>query len=106
LVQIYQELERLKPSASGWAALDEVYQILKKQHQEHDAAWKRGGRLVAYYKDEFGADLSRLLQAQASQIVGPPHIELSAIRDPRRAYRVVRPDRNVDEFGFLKPMEA
>lgn len=105
LVQTYRDLERLKPGTTGWAALDEVYQMLKQRAEKEDPSWKRGGRLVAYYKDEFGADLSKLLEAQASQRIGAPYIELSAIRDPRRAYKVLRPDRNIDEYGFMRPKE-
>jgi hypothetical protein len=86
--------------------LEGVYQILKQQAESEDPDWKKGGRLVAYYKDEFGADLSRLWEAQARRQVDSPHIELSAIRDPRRAYKVVQPDHNVGLYGFLRPKEV
>lgn len=105
VIQAYQELEHIKPSAAGWAGLEEIYQLLKQAMQEVPG-WKQGGRLIAYYKDEFGVDLSRLLEAQASRSIPPPFIELSAIRDPRRAYRILRPDHNIDEYGFLRLKEA
>ena len=106
LVHAFEELERHSPSATGWAALEGIYQILKQQVESGDAGWRKGGRLVAYYKDEFSADLSRLWEAQARKQVDSPHIELSAIRDPRRAYKVVQPDRNVGLYGFVRPREV
>lgn len=106
LIQAYEELERHSPSTAGWAALEEIYQILKQQTESADPDWNKGGRLVAYYKDEFSADLSRLWEAQAQKEVDSPHIELSAIRDPRRAYKVIQPDRNVGLYGFLRPREV
>lgn len=106
LVRTYEELERLNPSPTGWASLEGVYQILKQQVESEDPDWRKGGRLVAYYKDEFSADLSMLWEAQARKQVDSPHIELSAIRDPRRAYKVIQPDRNVGLYGFLRPREV
>jgi len=106
LVQAYKELERHSPSPTGWALLEGVYQILKQQAQDADPGWRTGGRLVAYYKDEFSADLSRLWEAQARRQVESPHIELSAIRDPQRAHKVIQPDRNVGLYGFLRPREV
>jgi len=106
LVQAYEELEHLNPSPTGWASLEGVYQILKQQVESERPDWRKGGRLVAYYKDEFSADLSMLWQAQASKKIDSPHIELSAIRDPRRAYKVVQPDRNIGLYGFLRPRKV
>ncbi len=103
LVQAYQELEGAVPRPTGWTSLEGVYQILKREKEKKDPDWKKGGRLVAYYKDEFSVDLSLLWRAQASKEVGLPHIELSAIRDPRRAYKVLQPDSNIGFFGFLRP---
>jgi len=106
LVRAYEELERLNSSPTGWASLEGVYQILKQQVESEDSDWRKGGRLVAYYKDEFSADLSMLWEAQARKQVDSPHIKLSAIRDPRRAYKVIQPDRNVGLYGFLRPREV
>lgn len=106
LVQAYRTLERQSPSTTGWASLEGVYQILKQQAESADSEWRKGGRLIAYYKDEFSADLSRLWEAQAQKQVNSPHIELSAIRDPRRAYKVIQPDRNVGLYGFLRLREV
>jgi len=106
LIQAYKELEHQSPSPTGWAALEGVYQILKQRAESADPNWRTGGRLVAYYKDEFSADLSRLWEAQARKQVDSPHIEFSAIRDPRRAYKVIQPDHNVGLYGFLRPREV
>lgn len=106
LIQAHEELERLNPSPTAWASLEGVYQILKQQVESERPGWRKGGRLVAYYKDEFSADLSMLWQAQALKQIDPPYIELSAIRDPRRAYKVVQPDHNIGLYGFLQPREV
>jgi hypothetical protein len=103
LVRAYQELEGSSAGPSSWTSLEGVYQVLKREKEKEDLGWKKGGRLVAYYKDEFSVDLSLLWKAQASRELGKPHIELSAIRDPRRAYKVLQPDNNIGFFGFLRP---
>ena len=105
LVQAYEELERATPSPIGWAPLEEIYQILKRQVEDAHPGWRKGGRLVAYYKDEFSADLSMLWRAQASHEIDSPQIELSAIRDPRRQYKVLQPDSSIGRYGFLRPRE-
>ena len=105
LVLAYEELERATSSPTGWAPLEEIYQILKRQVEDAQPDWRKGGRLIAYYKDEFSADLSMLWRAQASSEIDSPQIELSAIRDPRRQYKVVQPDHNIGLYGFLRPRE-
>ena len=106
LTRAYGELERVSPSQTGWTSLEGVYQILKQQLELEDPDWRKGKRLIAYYKDEFRADLSRLWQAQALRQLGSPHIEFSSIRDSRRAYNLIQPDHNVGSYGFLRPREV
>jgi hypothetical protein len=103
LIEAYKQIEGSNSGHTGWASLEDVYQIIKREKEKEDPAWKKGGRLIAYYKDEFSVDLSLLWKAQASREVGIPHIELSAIRDPRRAFKVLQPDSNIGFFGFLRP---
>ena len=103
LIEAYDELEEINPSPSGWASLENVYQSLKELEVKENPDWRKGGRLIAYYKDEFSADLSLLWQAQSKSAIEPPHIEFSSIRDPRRAYKIIQPDRNVGSYGFLRP---
>jgi hypothetical protein len=97
---------RVSPNPTGWAPLEGIYQILKQQAESENPDWRKGGRLIAYYKDEFSADLSLLWEAQALKRLNSPHIELSSIRDPRRAYKVIQPDRNIGFYGFLRPKEV
>jgi len=106
LLAAYNELQQRNPSPVGWAPLEAIYQILKEEEQQTNRDWKKGGRLVAYYKDEFGADLSLLLQAQVSKEIPLPHIELSATRDPRQSFKILQPDHNIGRYGFLRPREG
>ena len=107
LLAIARNLARGKPGVTGgWIPLEEIYQTLKRQREEENPAWNKGGRLVAYYKDEFGADLSKLWREQSLNRLDAPHIELSAIRDPRKAYKVLQPDSTVGLFGFLRSRKA
>jgi hypothetical protein len=103
LIAIHAELIRIKPNPVGWVRLEDVYQTLKDRIQRGNPNWKGGGRLVAYYKDEFSADLSKLWRAQASQKFGFPKIELSGIRDPRLSYKIVLPDGKIGSYGHIRP---
>ena len=106
LMKVHRDVERAAPSATGWVPLEDAYQILKQEKEQADSSWRAGGRLVAYFRDEFQVDLSKLWEAQASRGVVPPHIALSAIRDPRRAFKLLQPDGNVGSYGFFRPQEA
>jgi len=103
LLKAYKQLGVTSPGATDWTSLEEIYQILKRESEEENPEWNKGGRLSAYYKDEFSVDLSLLWRAQATRLLDFPHIELSAIRDSRRAYKVLQPDNNIGFFGFLRP---
>lgn len=103
LLNVHLEIIKVKPNPVGWVRLEDVYQIQKKYIQQKNPYWKKGGRLVAYYKDEFRADLSKLWEAQISQKFGSPHIELSGIRDPRLSYKVVLPDGKIESYGHMRP---
>ncbi len=107
LFRAYRLAQDEAPSPSGWVPLETIYQILKKETKPtgSDGPLKQR-RLIVYYKDEFSADLSRLWEAQSNQEMGPTHFELSAIRDPRRAFSVIQPDGNVGLFGFIRPKES
>lgn len=103
LLDVYLEIIKVKPNPVGWVRLEDVYQSLKRDIQQKNPNWKKGGRLVAYYKDEFSADLSKLWEAQISQKIGSPHVELSGIRDPRLSYKVVLPDGQIGSYGHMRP---
>jgi hypothetical protein len=102
LVLACKELGSTVPSPSGWISLEGVYQILKRRKENDNPDWKKGGRLVAYYKDEFSVDLSLLWEAQSRNEIRSPHIGLSAIRDIRKAFKVLQPDSNIGFFGFIR----
>ncbi|MBU1209133.1 MAG: hypothetical protein KKH04_19770 [Proteobacteria bacterium] len=103
LLNVYLEIIKVKPNPVGWVRLEGVYQSLKRDIQQKNPNWKKGGRLVPYYKDEFSADLSKLWEAQISRKSGSPHIELSGIRDPRLSYKVVLPDGQIQSYGHMRP---
>lgn len=103
LLDVHSEVLKVKPNPTGWVRLEDVYQTLKKRMQASNPNWKAGGRLVAYFKDEFSADLSKLWQAQTSKSIDFPHIELSGIRDPRLSYKVVLPSDQVGLYGHMRP---
>lgn len=103
LSSIHSALLKIKPNPVQWVRLDDVYQSLKRQTHERNPDWKKGGRLVAYYKDEFSADLSKLWKTQINQKIDLPHIELSGIRDPRLSYKIVLPDGDIGLYGFMRP---
>lgn len=103
IVNIHSELLKIKPNPVGWVRLEDVYQSLKRDIQQKNPNWKKGGRLVAYYKDEFSADLSKFWEVQINQKIGSPHIELSGIRDPRLSYKIVLPDGKIESYGYMRP---
>ena len=103
LTSAYEAIMQMKPNPSGWVALNDVYQRLKEHREEQHPDWRQSGRVAGYSKDEFSADLSKLRQAQVESALSPPHVEFSAIRDPRRAYKVVLPDGSTANYGFLRP---
>lgn len=105
LLNIHLEIMKVKLNPVGWVRLEDVYRLLKKDAQQENPNWKKGGRLVAYYKDEFSADLSKLWEAQISRKTGSPHIELSGIRDPRLSYKVVLPDGQIQSYGYMRPKQ-
>ena len=103
LLQAYDQILKLKPNPVGWARLEDIYQFLKREIEQKNPNWKKEGRLVSYYRDEFSADLSKLWKAQVKQEITPPHMELSGIRDPRLSYKVVLPDGQIASFGHMRP---
>jgi len=103
LFEAYKKLNKQNLGGTDWVPLDKIYQICREQIKAENPDWKKGGRLIPYYKDEFSVDLSLLWQAQASNLIDQPLFEFSAIRDPRRSYKVLQPDQNIGFYGFLRP---
>lgn len=106
LLEAHSQLIELKPNPTNWVRLEDVYQVLKEREQERNPEWRSGGRLVPYYKDEFSADLSKLWGTQAADELPRPQIELSGIRDPRAAFKVVLPGGDTESYGHLRPKGA
>ncbi|MDI6734912.1 MAG: hypothetical protein QME42_01745 [bacterium] len=102
LLNFYLEIIKIKPNPVGWVQLEDIYQSQKRHIQQKNPNWKKGGRLIAYYKDEFSADLSKLWKAQIVQEIGSPHIELSGIRDPRLSYKIRLPDGKIESYGYMR----
>lgn len=105
LLSVHSALLGIKPNPVGWVRLDDVYQSLRVRIEEENPNWRKGGRLVAYYKDEFSADLSKLWMAQVDRKIDPPRIEFSGIRDPRLSYKLVLPDGQIESYGHLRPLQ-
>lgn len=103
LISIYEDIMKTKPNPSGWTPLVDVYQKLKEHQDNRNPNWRKAGRVASYYKDEFSADLSKLWQAQVKDKISPPHIEFSAIRDPRRSFKVVLHNGDTTNYGFIRP---
>jgi hypothetical protein len=103
LSKAYKQIEKTDTKTTNWVSLDDIYQILKVNMEKENPNWKKGGRLISYYKDEFCVDLSLFWNAQASEKMENPNFEFSAIRDPRKAYKLIQPDNNIGFYGFLRP---
>lgn len=106
LLKFHSDILKVKPNPIGWVRLEDVYQSLKTYMMNKNPNWKAGGRLSAYYKDEFSADLSKLWEAQINGKVNPPILEFSAIRNPRLSYKIVLPDKQMLLYGHLRPTKG
>jgi len=103
LLSIHSRILNLKPNPVSWVRLEDIYQELKRRIEVKNPDWKKGGRLVSYYKDEFSADLSMLWRAQVNNQIDFPHVEFSGIRDPRLSYKVIPSAGRIEQYGHLRP---
>jgi len=103
LLAVHARILNLKLNPVGWVRLEDIYRELKRRAEGKNPDWKKGGRLVSYYKDEFSADLSMLWRAQANNQIDSPHFEFSGIRDPRLSYKVVLSAGRIEQYGHLRP---
>lgn len=103
LLVVHARILKLKLNPVGWVRLEDVYQELKRRQEEKNPDWKKGGRLVSYYKDEFSADLSMLWRAQANNQIDSPHVDFSGIRNPRLSYKVILSAGRIEQYGHLRP---
>lgn len=103
LLVVHARILKLKLNPVGWVRLEDVYQELKRRQEGKNPDWKKGGRLVSYYKDEFSADLSMLWRAQANNQIDSPHVDFSGIRNPRLSYKVILSAGRIEQYGHLRP---
>ncbi len=103
LILFYEKIADYTRNPTGWVRLADIYQSLKTEIAKRNPDWKSKKRLVAYYKDEFSADLSKSWKAQNSSDRTDQQIDFSAIRDPRLAFKVILPDGNTAFYGFIRP---
>lgn len=99
----YESIIKHQHNPTGWVRLADVYQILRKEIEKRNPDWKSRKRLVAYYKDEFSADLSKLWRTQSSGDKVDKQIEFNSIRDPRLSFKVILPDGTTASYGFVRP---
>ena len=102
VLQVGSRILSVKPNPVSWVLLDDVYHELKRLLEERNPNWKKSGRLISYYKDEFSADLSKLWKAQAQDRLDEPYIEFSAIRNAKLSYHVILPDGKTTSYGHVR----
>ena len=106
LVAAYETVAAIHPNPTRWVRLTDVYQELKRRVEKEMPDWKKTRlRLIAYYKDEFRVDLSRLWSAQMAGQLDGQQIEFSAIRDPRLSFHIPLPDGTSTSVGFIRPKQ-
>jgi len=103
VILFYEKIADYERNPTGWVRLADIYQSLKTEIAKRNPDWKSKKRLVAYYKDEFSADLSKSWKAQNSNDSTDRKFEFSAIRDPRLAFKVILPDGATASYGFIRP---
>ena len=103
IILFYEKIADYERNPTGWVRLADIYQSLKTEIAKRNPDWKSKKRLVAYYKDEFSADLSKAWKAQNSDDRTDRQFEFSAIRDPRLAFKVILPDGSTASYGFIRP---
>lgn len=103
IILFYEKIADYERNPTGWVRLADIYRSLKTEIAKRNPDRKSKKRLVAYYKDEFSADLSKLWMAQNSGDKENKQIEFSAIRDSRLAFKVILPDGSTGSYGFIRP---
>ena len=101
--EFYKDLmlsyDNVAKSPTGWVRLADIYREIEKRNPD----WRSRKRLVAYYKDEFSADLSKLWWAQTNHNRPDQQIEFTSNRDPRLSFKVIIPDGTTASYGFVRP---
>src|SRR5262249_50668833 len=80
LLAAYERLNARSPSPTGYVRLTDIYKELRAERAHLDRNARAGGRLSAYYRDEFSADLSKLVAVQQRQQLPGRQLEFTSIR--------------------------
>src|SRR5205085_2110260 len=78
LFSAYTQLVNRSPNPTGYVLLADVYRELRATRSGEVPGARSGGRLSAYYKDEFCADLSKLWQSQLSGQLSGTQLEFTS----------------------------
>lgn len=106
LLAAYETVSAARRNPTRWARLADIYHELRRRAETEMPDWKKKGRLAAYHRDEFSADVERVLSAQLAGQLDGQQIEFSAIRDPRLSFQIPLPDGTVSSVGFMRPIQA
>lgn len=103
LLATYERLHARSPSPTGYVRLADIFHELRAERARSDQNAKRGGRLSAYYRDEFSADLSKLVAVQLRQELPGPLLDFTSIRRAEEGFSVILPSGDIATYGFVKP---
>lgn len=103
LLAIYDKIDKKSHSPTGDVRLVDVFQEMRADKARDNPNARTGGRLYAYYRDEFSADLSKLWKAQITGELPGPQLEFSSIRRAEEGFSVILPNGGIATYGFVKP---
>lgn len=103
LLATYERLNTRSPSPTGHVRLADVFHELRAERARSDRNARAGGRLSAYYRDEFSADLSKLVAVQQRQELPGQPLDFTSIRRAEDGFSVILPSGDIATYGFVKP---
>ena len=102
LLMSYNDIIRSHRDDTDWALLTDIYREIKERKREGNST----GTSIAYPRDEFSADLSKLWWAQSNGYNANLQMEFSSNRDPRFCFEVILPDESTASYGFIRPKKT
>jgi hypothetical protein len=103
LLATYERFHTRAPSPTGYVRLTDLYHEFRSERARSDPTSRAGGRLSAYYRDEFSADLSKLVAVQLRQGLPGPPLDFTSIRRAEDGFSVILPSGDIATYGFVKP---
>lgn len=103
MLATYHRLNARAPSPTGYVRLADVFHELRAERARSDPSAKAGGRLSAYYRDEFSADLSKLVAVQLRRELPGPVLDFTSIRQAEKGFSVILPSGDIATYGFVRP---